>query len=84
MTIDTASSTQQSHHVALRRDINMLGSLLGDVLVQHGGKELLDMVESIREKTKSLRNVSDPETSQDLKESIQQLQSPMRKQVIRA
>ncbi|MGG1687782.1 phosphoenolpyruvate carboxylase [Pseudalkalibacillus sp. NRS-1564] len=84
MTIDTANSTQQSHHVALRRDINMLGSLLGDVLVQHGGKELLDMVESIREKTKSLRNVADLETSQQLKETIQTLQPPMRKQVIRA
>ncbi|PFG13333.1 phosphoenolpyruvate carboxylase [Bacillus sp. es.036] len=84
MTIDTAHSTQQSHHVALRRDINMLGSLLGDVLVQHGGKELLDMVESIREKTKSLRTAADLETSQQLKETIQTLQPPMRKQVIRA
>ncbi|WP_273852649.1 phosphoenolpyruvate carboxylase [Guptibacillus spartinae] len=84
MTIDTAHSTQQSHHVALRRDINMLGSLLGDVLVQHGGKELLEMVESIREKTKSLRTEADLETSQQLKETIQTLQPPMRKQVIRA
>ncbi|MCA0171857.1 phosphoenolpyruvate carboxylase [Bacillus sp. RAR_GA_16] len=84
MTIDTAQSTQQSHHVALRRDINMLGSLLGDVLVQHGGKELLEMVESIREKTKSLRTEADLETSQQLKETIQTLQPPMRKQVIRA
>ncbi|WP_347550095.1 phosphoenolpyruvate carboxylase [Pseudalkalibacillus hwajinpoensis] len=84
MTIDTARSTQQSHHVALRRDINMLGSLLGDVLVQHGGKELLDMVEAIREKTKSLRQEAKPETSNELKQTIQELQSPMREQVIRA
>ncbi|MDQ0483209.1 phosphoenolpyruvate carboxylase [Alkalihalobacillus hemicentroti] len=84
MAMDTDRSTQQSHHVALRRDISMLGSLLGDVLVQHGGKELLDMVESIREKTKSLRQEVSLETSQELKGMIHTLKQPMRKQVIRA
>ena len=33
---------------SLREDIRTLGSLLGDSLVQHGGRELLDTVEAIR------------------------------------
>lgn len=82
---DTAhTSQQQDHHVALRRDINMLGNLLGDVLVHHGGQHLLEMVESIREKTKSIRQDAKPELSKELQSTIQNLESPLRKQVIRA
>ncbi|WP_270182181.1 phosphoenolpyruvate carboxylase [Alkalihalobacillus sp. CinArs1] len=82
--LDTATTSQQNHHVALRRDINMLGNLLGDVLVQHGGPELLEKVESIREKTKSIRQDATDEMTKELEETIQNLQSPLRKQVIRA
>lgn len=68
----------------LRNDVNMLGNILGEVLVLHGGKELFDQVESIREKTKSIRNVFDEDTYHTLKREISNLKPPLRQQVIRA
>jgi phosphoenolpyruvate carboxylase len=38
----------ESAHTALRADIRRLGSLLGGTLTQHGGRELLELVERIR------------------------------------
>lgn len=72
------------HNASLRNDVNMLGNLLGEILVLHGGKELFDQVESIREKTKRIRNDFDEGTYQTLKKEISDLTPPMRQQVIRA
>ncbi|MDY0406367.1 phosphoenolpyruvate carboxylase [Virgibacillus sp. 179-BFC.A HS] len=68
----------------LRQDVNMLGNILGEVLVLHGGKELFDKVETIREMTKSIRNAFDEHTYHSLKKEISSLKPPMRQQVIRA
>jgi phosphoenolpyruvate carboxylase len=68
----------------LRRDVKLLGQMLGEILVNHGGMELFDKVEKIRIICKSLRNQFDREIYASLKEEISQLSSPMRKQVIRA
>ncbi|MDQ0229250.1 phosphoenolpyruvate carboxylase [Metabacillus malikii] len=68
----------------LRRDVKSLGHILGEILVHHGGTELLDTVESLRVKAKTLRNNFDEKVYHDLKEEIVNLKPPMRKQVIRA
>ena len=68
----------------LRRDVKMLGNILGDILVYHGGTELLEKVEKIRAMCKTLRNENDRETYPELKEEIAQLTQPMRRNIIRA
>ncbi len=72
------------HNVQLRSDVKTLGNILGDILVLHGGTELLNQVESIREKTKSIRNEYQENTYHILKQEIKELKPPMRQQVIRA
>ncbi|SFS88539.1 phosphoenolpyruvate carboxylase [Marininema halotolerans] len=68
----------------LRKDVRYLGNILGEVLVMHGGQELLDRVEKIREMTKELRTADLPELLEQCKEEIKQLSPPMRRDVIRA
>ncbi|MGH3812812.1 MAG: phosphoenolpyruvate carboxylase [Pseudonocardiaceae bacterium] len=38
----------ESQHLALRADIRLLSTLLGETLVRHGGEELLKLVEEVR------------------------------------
>lgn len=71
-------------NVLLRKDVKMLGNILGEILVIHGGEELLDKVEDIREMTKSIRSEFDKDTYDTLKSEISKLKPPMRQQVIRA
>ncbi|WEG14645.1 phosphoenolpyruvate carboxylase [Pullulanibacillus sp. KACC 23026] len=81
----TALSTNEHDSSApLRHDVNLLGHILGEVLVHHGGQELLDKVEKIRQMTKSLRTKHVDETYKELKEEIHNLKPPFRQQVIRA
>ncbi|SFA69931.1 MULTISPECIES: phosphoenolpyruvate carboxylase [unclassified Bacillus (in: firmicutes)] len=68
----------------LRRDVKMLGNMLGDILVFHGGIELFDRVEKIREMCKNLRNQNEETTYKRLKDEIAGLSPEMRKDVIRA
>ncbi|RSK23924.1 phosphoenolpyruvate carboxylase [Bacillus sp. HMF5848] len=68
----------------LRRDVKTLGNILGQILTLHGGTELLDKVEKIRELTITLRKNFKEETYEALKQEIKQLKPPMREQVIRA
>ncbi|MEH7255706.1 phosphoenolpyruvate carboxylase, partial [Neobacillus niacini] len=68
----------------LRQDVKLLGQILGEILVNHGGTELLDKVEKIRLMCKTLRTYFDHEIYTELKQEIAHLSSPMRKQVIRA
>ncbi|MFC7060540.1 phosphoenolpyruvate carboxylase [Halobacillus seohaensis] len=58
--------------------------MLGEILVHHGGQELLDKVETIRELTKELRKSRETDTYEQLKNEIQNLKQPLRAQVIRA
>lgn len=73
-----------NHNKTLQKDVNMLGNLLGDILVLHGGQELFDKVETIRQMTKSIRREFDQETYTALKKEISDLTPPMRQRVIRA
>src|SRR5690625_3592137 len=68
----------------LRRDVNKLGTILGDILVLYGGEALFNKVENIRDMTKNLRQGHDDATYQQLKVEISNLKPPMRQQVIRA
>lgn len=52
---------------SLRRDVKRLGIILGEVLVHHGGQELLQKVETIRKLAKELRNNYNDGTYQELK-----------------
>ncbi|MFC0525545.1 phosphoenolpyruvate carboxylase [Pontibacillus salicampi] len=76
--------TPNDHTTPLRRDVNQLGHILGDILVHHGGTELLNKVESIRTLTKELREEYKEDTYHALKDEIGKLEPPMRQQVIRA
>lgn len=68
----------------LRNDVKKLGNILGEILVHHGGISLLNKVEAIREKTKSLRQDYNEELYNSLKEEISNLKPPIRQHVIRA
>ncbi|WP_166246159.1 phosphoenolpyruvate carboxylase [Paenibacillus turpanensis] len=68
----------------LRRDIRFLGNILGEVLVHQSGKELLEVVEHIRETTKSLRAEFDEGQFTELQDQINSLEPNLRHQVIRA
>src|SRR5690625_1167181 len=74
----------KDNNASLRNDVKMLGNILGEILVLHGGTGLFDQVEAIREMTKSIRKEYNEDTYRELKSKISNLESPMRQQVIRA
>lgn len=76
--------TESAKDYPLRRDVRFLGHILGDVLVMHGGQELFNHVEKIRELTKELRSSFQPDVLERCKEEIHQLSPEMRQDVIRA
>lgn len=74
----------EANNQTLKNDVKKLGNILGEILVHHGGLELLEKVETIREKTINLRENFNEELYQNLKEEISRLKPPVRQQVIRA
>ncbi|MDP4085513.1 MAG: phosphoenolpyruvate carboxylase [Bacillota bacterium] len=80
----TTGVQNNDSNLPLRRDVKLLGQMLGEILVSHGGNELLEKVEKIRLICKSLRNEFDMETYNALKEEVSNLSSPLRSQIIRA
>jgi phosphoenolpyruvate carboxylase len=79
----TVDKQPSSHHL-LRRDVRFLGEILGKVLVYQGGHELLDVVEKIRELSKSLRTEFDSTIYHQFKNIIKDLSPTIRHHVIRA
>ncbi|OAB39801.1 phosphoenolpyruvate carboxylase [Paenibacillus glacialis] len=84
MTELTVTASKSNSNNLLRRDVRFLGNILGEVLVHQGGNELLEIVEKIRETSKSLRSVFLPEVYAEFKETIDTLKPDTRHQVIRA
>ncbi|MCR8844377.1 phosphoenolpyruvate carboxylase [Paenibacillus sp. SC116] len=84
MTDLTLTANKTNSNNLLRRDVRFLGNILGEVLVHQGGQELLDIVEKIRELSKSLRAVYLPELYDEFKQLINTLNPDNRHQVIRA
>ncbi|RCX16394.1 phosphoenolpyruvate carboxylase type 1 [Fontibacillus phaseoli] len=84
MTELTVAAGKTNSNNLLRRDIRFLGNILGEVLVHQGGNELLDIVEKIREASKSLRAVFLPELHEEFKGMVNSLEPEIRHQVIRA
>jgi len=74
---------RQTINNLLRRDVRFLGNILGEVLVHQGGTELLELVEKIREISKTSR-ANPTESNEELKKIINSLSSEVRHQVIRA
>ncbi|MFC5463674.1 phosphoenolpyruvate carboxylase [Lederbergia graminis] len=72
------------NNAKLRSDVKKLGNILGEILIHHGGMELFNKVETIRELTKTLRKEYNQETYNELKNEISSLEPPMRQYVIRA
>lgn len=77
-------ATKGSTNNLLRRDIRFLANILGEVLVHQGGDELLNMVEKIREMSKSMRASFDPDIYKEYISTIHGLSPEIRHQVIRA
>lgn len=84
MTDNAISSQKSLNNHLLRRDVRFLGNILGEVLVHQGGSELLQIVENIREMSKSLRANYNPEIYHTFKQTINELAPEIRHQVIRA
>lgn len=80
----TLTTNRQQANNLLRRDVRFLGNILGEVLVHQGGRELLEIVERIREQSKSLRAEFVPELFDQFKENVSSLNPEIRHQVIRA
>jgi phosphoenolpyruvate carboxylase len=83
---ETVSNTlsKSTTNNLLRRDVRFLGHILGEVLVHEGGNELLDIVEKLREMSKSLRAQFVPEIYEEFKNTIRTLEPGIRHHVIRA
>jgi len=70
--------------VLLRRDVNLLGYLLGKVLVDQAGKDVFDLVENIRNQAKQIRSNYSPKVQKSFQQTITGLLPHQRKDVIRA
>jgi phosphoenolpyruvate carboxylase len=68
----------------LRRDINLLGRVLGEVLIEQEGRELYETVEEIRLLCKRLRFDYEPELDERLRRRIETLDRATLEKIVRA
>ncbi|HET7480846.1 MAG TPA: phosphoenolpyruvate carboxylase [Rubrobacteraceae bacterium] len=68
----------------LRRDINLLGRILGQVLVEQEGADLLDAEEDLRLLCKRLRFDYDPELDERLRRRIEKMDAGELGRIVRA
>ncbi len=75
--------TFPSKDVPLRRDVNLLGTLLGEVLLEQGGKRLFDRVEAARRAASEWR-AGEPGADARLKELVEGMEPDFGQEVVRA
>ena len=80
----TNTFNEEYGHELLRRDIRLLGDLLGEVIRDIEGQEVLDTIEKIRILSKELRVEFSPEKHEEFKQVIMALDVRTRRHVIRA
>jgi phosphoenolpyruvate carboxylase len=68
----------------LRRDVRLLGRILGQVLAEQHGEDLLAAVERIRLLSRDARETGDPGLRRELAEAVRELELPRQAQVLRA
>ncbi len=68
----------------LRRDIRELGAMLGDVLTEQEGREFFELVERMRQLTKSYRRDADAEMLQSIRSLVEKLDLDTAYKLIRA
>ncbi|MDX1522027.1 MAG: phosphoenolpyruvate carboxylase, partial [Anaerolineae bacterium] len=68
----------------LRKDIRLLGNILGQVILQQAGPEIYGLVERIRSLAKSRRRNSDPVTDAELSNFVDNLSLDEKEAVARA
>lgn len=67
------TSAHDTDDQALRADIRLLGSLLGETLKRQGGQELYDLEEWVRARTRQLRTQPDPALQGELARRLDSL-----------
>ncbi len=80
----TTMSMPTSTDTALRRDIRLLGQLLGETLIRHQGHAFFDLVEEVRALSKSARDPSSPQTPAALIERLSGLDLATASLLVRA
>lgn len=81
------SAVSRSSHATpgtLRRSVRLLGRLLGEILVEEVGRDLLVLVETVRRETRALRAHDDPARRAALLARLRGLDLDRREQVARA
>ncbi|HEX3622305.1 MAG TPA: phosphoenolpyruvate carboxylase [Acidimicrobiales bacterium] len=68
----------------LRGDIRLLGRLLGETLVRHEGREVLDLVERVRHLSRTTRDASSRASADSLDEQLSGLDLPTATVLVRA
>ena len=68
----------------LRRDVRLLGDLLGRVMVEQEGKELLEREEEIRRVSRRARETGDPEVRAQLARAVGDLDLGQQTKILRA
>jgi phosphoenolpyruvate carboxylase len=77
------SEKHETYTNPLAQDAAFLGRLLDQVLLHEGGEALIHKIEKIRTMAKSLREEENASVYAQLKEEMNQLEPPVRQQVIR-
>ncbi len=82
--VATSIEIPKTAHTSLRRDVRMLGTVLGDVLKQESGDALFETVEHIRQMSKRERYDADGANGQSFIHLVRALDPAVRRKVIRA